>query len=52
MVFALVTLQQRHRFLTGRGDSRFKTAIYESVLNNHLNREVVFDDQDNRRLFQ
>jgi hypothetical protein len=34
------------------GASRFKTAIYERVFNDNLDREVVFDDQDNRRISQ
>src|ERR1700730_4890321 len=52
VVFALVSLEQGHCFLAGRGDSRFKTAICKRVFNDNLNRGVVFDNQDNGRLFQ
>ena len=46
-VFALGAIQQSHGLLAGGGDCRFETAIREGVLDDALQRYIVFDDQDN-----
>src|ERR1700694_1728831 len=46
-VFALIPIQQGHRLLAGGGGRRFEPAIREGVLNDALQRCIVFDDQDN-----
>jgi hypothetical protein len=45
-VFALVAIQQSHRLLARGGDCGFESAIREGVLDDALQRCIVFDDQD------
>jgi len=51
-ILVLVSFEKGYRFFAGRRDSRFKTAISKSVFNDDLNRWVVFNNQDNRLIFQ
>jgi len=51
-IFALVSTEQGHRLLAGRGNCRFETAIGEDLLNDGLDRGVIFDDQNNNEITQ
>jgi hypothetical protein len=44
-------LEQGHRLFARRGNGRLKTAFGESILNEALDRLLVFDDEDDRHVF-
>jgi hypothetical protein len=51
-IFGLTALQQRDGLFARCSDGRFKTAIAESIFNDALNGQVVFNNQNEKWIFQ